>query len=100
MVDHDTIRSWIAEHNDEALLADGFEAAIIGVGERGSGLTAVIYDRSLCISILMQRGMTCEDAEEYIRYNVLGGSLDENGPIFLWRYPDLPDYGFPVVEPE
>ena len=33
---NDTIREWITSYNEEALPADGFEKAIIGVAERCS----------------------------------------------------------------
>ena len=51
----DELREWISEFNDHALLADGFDAAIIGVAERCSQPTLIVYDAEKCIEILVQR---------------------------------------------
>ena len=60
-----TIRNWVAEFNEEALLADGFEEAVIGIAERCSKPPLVIYDAKKCIDILMERdGMDFEEAFE------------------------------------
>ena len=66
-----------------ALLADGFEDAIIGLGSRFTYPVAV-YDRRKCIKILIARdGMTPEEAEEYFGVNVEGAYVGEHTPIFL-----------------
>lgn len=69
--------------DEEILFADGFEEALVGVGERcGMGPTA-IYDYHKSIEILMKRdGMTEEDAVEYFEFNVIGGFVGERTPIF------------------
>jgi hypothetical protein len=51
----DSLRDWIVEHNDEALLADGFEDAIVGMAERCSKPSLVVYDAERCIQILVER---------------------------------------------
>ena len=83
-----SISDWIQEHNEEALTADGFEDAIIGVAERCSCPALVVYDIGKCITILMQRdGMDEDEAMEYLEFNVLGAWVGENTPLFLWRPP-------------
>lgn len=82
------IREWIAGYDGDALLADGFEAAIIGVAERCSQPPLVVYDAERCIEILMQRdGMSYDDAHEYFSFNVLGAWVGEHTPLFMWRPP-------------
>lgn len=79
------IREWIAEHNEEALLADGYEDAIIGVAERCGQPTLVVYDAVKCIQILIDRdGMTPEEASEFFAFNTLGSWMGEHTPLFLW----------------
>ena len=47
------------------MLADGFEDAIVGIGQQFTR-HFVVYDRSKCIEILMYRdGMSEEDALEH-----------------------------------
>ena len=67
--------------DEEALLADGFEDALIGY-LRGSNIVAV-YDYNLCIHILMEDNMTYEQAMEYMEYNVVNAYVGEKTPIFI-----------------
>lgn len=81
---------------DSALLADGFEEAFIGFGTHFSHAVA-IYDYDKCIDILMkglwadarfelkdveQRDLYLE-AVEYMDFNVTGGWVGPNTPVFL-----------------
>ena len=75
---------WIGEYNPKALLADGFEDAIIGVGERCGQPSLVVYDRDKCIQVLMERDEMDEvEANEFFEFNVVGSWMGENTPIFL-----------------
>ena len=67
----------------DVIVADGFEDALIGVGQQFNKAMAV-YDRQKCIEILMERdGMSDEEAVEYFEYNVTGAWGGEYTPIFL-----------------
>tara|TARA_R100001086_G_scaffold217670_1_gene134144 strand:+ start:377 stop:763 length:387 start_codon:yes stop_codon:yes gene_type:complete len=72
------------ETEDEGvLLADGFEEALIGIGHRFT-LAVAVYDRQKCLDILMSRdGMTDEEAEEYLSFNVEGAFMGEHTPVFV-----------------
>ena len=86
---HEEVRAWIAEQNPEALLADGFEAAIIGVAERCSKEALVVYDIGKCVQILVERdGMSADEALEFLEFNTLGAWMGEMTPLFLWRVPE------------
>ena len=68
--------------DEEALVADGFEDALIG-HTQGPNLVAV-YDYDMCVHVLMERdGMTCEEAVEYMDFNVTGSYVGEKTPIFI-----------------
>jgi len=76
-------KEYIAQHNDEALFADGFEDALIGVGVIFNRSLAT-YDMRKCIDILMKRDdMTEEEAVEYFEFNVTGSYVGENTPVFV-----------------
>ena len=76
-------KEYIAQHNDEALFADGFEGALIGVGVIFNRSLAT-YDMRKCIDILMKRDdMTEEEAVEYFEFNVTGSYVGENTPVFV-----------------
>ena len=67
----------------DVIVADGFEDALIGVGQQFNKAMAV-YDRQKCIEILMERdGMSDEEAVEFFEYNVTGAWVGEYTPIFL-----------------
>ena len=78
----DRIMEWFPE--EEILLADGFDKAIIGVSNNDM---RVIYSKSLCIDILMSQGMDEDEALEYFEYNVSGAYLGEKTPI--WCLDDI-----------
>ena len=67
------------------MLADGFEEAFIGVGTQFTKALA-IYDVEKVIAILMKRdGMSRDDAEEFIEFNITGAWVGEMTPVFLRR---------------
>lgn len=83
-------RDRLAEANPEALLADGFEAAYIGICRRFSTVVAA-YDYNKCIEILMNRdGMSGEEAEEFFEFNTLGAWVGEFTPAFIEVIASIP----------
>ena len=80
------IRDWITQHNDQALLCDGLEDAIIGIAERCGEEPVVVYDRDRCIELFQYQGMTEEEAKIYFDYNVIGSWVGKGTPIFMTRY--------------
>jgi hypothetical protein len=73
----------ILDQYEGALLADGFEDALIGFGHRFNYPVA-IYDYNRCIGVLMNRdGMTDEEAIEFFDFNVAGAYVGEHTPVFL-----------------
>ena len=74
----------INEYNPQALKADGFDDAIIGVASRCGISDLIAYDVSKIIDILQKRdGMTHEEAQEYFEFNVIGAYMGEHTPIFI-----------------
>jgi hypothetical protein len=71
------------ESGDEGMLvADGFDAAIIGITEDGEPV--VVYDWDKCVKILEVRdGMSNDDAVEYMSFNVTGANVGPRTPIFI-----------------
>ena len=76
----------LMEVYDGCLMADGFEEALIGFGTRFNN-PVTIYDLRKCLDILVRRdGMSQEEAEEYMDFNVLGAYVGEETPIFIGDY--------------
>jgi len=74
----------LLETNPEALLCDGFDEAIIGIGERINLGPVIAYDVDKMLEIMIERdGMTYEQAREYFDFNILGAWMGEFTPIFI-----------------
>ena len=76
-----SIREIIAEASPEALLADGFDEAIIGYDSQG----CCCYDHDKCVDLLMREtGMPWEDVEEHMQFNVTGAHFGDMTPRFVY----------------
>ena len=63
---------------------DGFDSAIIGVGERNNTDSMIVYDYDKMINVLVTRDrMTHEEAEEYLDFNVIGAWIGDTTPIIV-----------------
>jgi hypothetical protein len=77
------------DEDNEALLADGFESALLGLGTQFSHDVA-IYDYERCVQILKSRdGLSDEEAREHMEFNVTGAWVGEHTPVFLRSGPEL-----------
>jgi hypothetical protein len=76
----------LGDENPDALFAEGFDDAIVGVVRRCGQPTIVGYDYDSCIKTLMDRdGMSHDEAVEYLEFNAVGAWCGENTPA--WVYP-------------
>lgn len=74
----------IVELNPEAIVLDGLDDAIVGVGYSKDLEPRLIYSISKIILILMERDkMTQLEAVEFYDYNIADGYFGNHGPIFL-----------------
>jgi hypothetical protein len=73
----------LSEINSEAIVLDNFQDALIGYTQNSFIPNVAVYDTEKCISILIEDGMTPEEAVEYFDFNVLGAYFGENNPIFV-----------------
>jgi len=73
---------WEQLADNECLLADGFNEAVIGI-TFGVNATAV-YSVSKILDILVEEGMSMEDAIEHFEYNIGGGYMGEKTPIWVY----------------
>lgn len=83
------IREELAALNPDALFADGFDEALVGIGQQFTRFFAV-YDYHKCIAILanqmpdeLEPDERIEMASEHFEFNVVGSWVGENTPIFL-----------------
>ena len=67
-------------------LADGLEDAFIGTTmlQPGRNEELAVYSYDKCIQILINGGMTSEEAVEYFDFNVTGAWMGEDTPLFMY----------------
>ena len=74
----------IAEINPEAMLADGFDDAIMGMCIQFGAEPLVAYDYEKCINILIEKdGSTRSEAIDFMDFNVVGSYVGMNTPVFI-----------------
>ena len=65
---------------------DGFDNAIIGVGERNNTDSMIVYDYAKMVKVLVTRDdMSYEEAEEYIDFNIVGAWIGDTTPIIVTK---------------
>ena len=72
----------VEEVEEEIIIYDEFEDAIIGLADRFGMDTSVAYDYDKVIKILME-DMSYEEAVEYFDFNVIGGWVGDSTPVFI-----------------
>lgn len=73
---------------DEMLVWDGFDDAIIGTAQSWTGgalIERICYDGEKMVGMLEEQGMDRVEAEEHIQFNVIGGYIGEMTPVIMWK---------------
>lgn len=76
------IEDLYGDDEPEIMFADGYDEAIAGVvwdGER----TRVVYTTEEILKILMEDGMSYDEASEYFDFNVAGAYMGVYTPLYL-----------------
>ena len=76
------INEYAEEVEEEIIIYDAFEDAIIGLADRFGMDTSVAYDYDKVIKILME-DMSYEEAVEHFDFNVIGGWVADSTPVFI-----------------
>ena len=77
-------RDEILELAPMAIFYDDLDGAIIGVAERINLGPVVAYSIDKIIEILINdNNMSYEDVMEYFDYNIIGGWIGEETPVFI-----------------
>jgi len=85
-IEESSVRRELAAIDPDILLFDGFDSAIIGTIHRCGQPVLAAYDYDRCIAELVTRdGMTAEEAEEHMTYNVEGGWVGDRTPCVVHR---------------
>ena len=79
-INSEILNSIVSRYEDEDILkADGLDKAVIGIDQN---TTRLIYSYTKIIQILMEDGMTREEAIEYFHFNIQSAYLGDQTPIY------------------
>ena len=69
---------------------EGCDDAVIGIASRCGDDPLVVYDRDKLVKNFMKKdGMTFEEAEEWVSYNIEGSFIGEGTPLIFERIEDV-----------
>jgi hypothetical protein len=60
-----------------------FDHCIVGIASRCGMQACAVYDRDKIMELLESEGMTHEEADEYISYNIEGAYVGETTPLVM-----------------
>lgn len=79
-----TVWQMIQDRYPDALLADGFNKALLGVLIRPDPMPPLaVYDIHLMVEVLQEDGMEGVEAEEYLDYNTFGAYVGPTTPLYV-----------------
>ena len=77
-----TIREWVADQNQDAIMINGYDHCIIGISQEGRILYSV--DDILRTLVGAEHSWNFEDAIEWFEFNIQGAFSDKkNHPKFI-----------------
>lgn len=81
------IDEWFSENYPEEtiLFPDGLEEAFMGVCTKFN-VPSALFDTEKVIEILMNSGMSYEEAVEYFEFNIEGAYVGESTPSFFQKF--------------
>jgi hypothetical protein len=63
-----------------------YDSCIVGLIERAGSGMCVCYDGNMVLRRLEKDGMTTEEAQEWMDYNIVSAWVGEKTPAFLWPF--------------
>ena len=79
-----SLRDFVNEFADGAIVFDGCDEAIVGYATRIKLDPVVVYSYNLLVAVFVKQGMTEDEAIEWIDYNVAGAWVGERTPVILY----------------
>ena len=83
------IEEWARENEIELVFLDDFDDALVGIGNQHGSEPAAIYDRDMCINILLDQADADDDEDpltaaiDYFEFNIAGAYVGPHTPIFI-----------------
>lgn len=72
----------------DTLKFTGYDEAIIGLATAWLPAPRIVYSGEKIIEILIQHGMSEDEACEYICFNMEGAYMGDGTPLVVWPYDE------------
>ena len=80
----------LVKENPEALLMEpreDFDQAVVSITTNQEGQVVAVYDEIKIIDVLVDQGMTEDEAWEYFYFNIEGAYMGKNTPVYKKAAP-------------
>ena len=77
----------LSEENPSSIVFDGFDSAIIGIGQQWGSPRVIAYSAEKIIDCLVSQGMDEDAAREWFDFNVACISVGSGTPFILQEIP-------------
>lgn len=74
---------------EETLLLDGLDAALVGLGRIQTGPPLAVYSQTRILEALEAQGMDEDEALEWFLFNVQGAYVGEQTPLIMLMVEEL-----------
>ncbi len=81
---HKSLRGFVDEFAEGAVVFDGCDEAIVGFATRINLDPVVVYSYKLLVEVFVKQGMTEDESIEWIDFNVAGSWVGERTPVILY----------------
>lgn len=85
-----SIINQLVKENPEALLMEpreDFDQAVVSITTNQEGQVVAVYDEVKIIDVLVDQGMTEDEAWEYFYFNIEGAYMGKNTPVYKKAAP-------------
>jgi hypothetical protein len=79
-----SLREFIDEFAEGAVVFDGCDEAIVGYASRINLEPVVVYSYQLLVGAFIKQGMTEDEAIDWVDYNIVGSWVGERTPLILY----------------
>jgi hypothetical protein len=86
--DNEKLEEFLADIDDEIVIADGLAHAFVGLTNTEHGVVAVYSTERIIANLRENDAMDFETAEEYMHFNIIGANVGQRTPVFVDVIPE------------
>ena len=86
--DHEKLKQFLADFDENIVVADNLSHAFYGVAHGTNGYCAVYSTEKIITHRMEQDMMDFDTAEEFMNFNIINAYKGDNAPIFIDIIPE------------